>query len=136
MLSFGLLPCITKPSRVTETSESLIDNIFPNLDPSACKSALVYHDISDHYPIIMQISKPNSMNKSKNKAKSNNCRLFSPDAIEIFKNYLLSVNWEFTTNNDNNLDINAIFDDFLHVLTMALIFVSPKNQQLTIERLA
>ena len=135
MLSFGLLPCITKPSRVTVTSESLIDNIFTNLDPSACKSALVYQDISDHYPIIMQISKPNTMNKSKNKAKSNNRRIFSPDAIEKFKNYLLSVNWEFTTNNDNNLDINAIYDDFLHVFNHGFDICFPKSQQSTIEKL-
>ena len=40
MLSLGLLPSITKPSRVTENSETLIDNIFTNVNPSICKSAL------------------------------------------------------------------------------------------------
>ena len=33
MLSFGLLPSITKPSRFTMNSESLIDNIFTNFSP-------------------------------------------------------------------------------------------------------
>ena len=67
------------------------------------------------------------MNKSKNKAKSNNRRIVSPDAIEKFKNYLLSVNWEFTTNNDNNLDINAIYDDFLHVFNHGFNICFPKK---------
>ena len=70
MLSFGLLPCITKPSRVTMNSESLIDNIFTNFNPSVYKSALLYHDVSDDYPIPMQISKPNVKNKKENQSEA------------------------------------------------------------------
>lgn len=54
MISHGLLPSITKASRVTDETTSLIDNIFTNVDTSHCKSALLYSDISDHYPVLLQ----------------------------------------------------------------------------------
>ena len=54
MISHGLLPSITKASRVTNETASLIDNIFTNVGTSHCKSALLYGDISDHYPVLLQ----------------------------------------------------------------------------------
>jgi len=54
MLSHNLLPVISKPSRITDTSVSLIDNIFTNVNHSNCKSALIYDDISYHFPILLQ----------------------------------------------------------------------------------
>ena len=97
-------------------SESLIDNIFTNFNPSISKSALVYHDISDHYPIILQVLKPNTKNKMKNKSHTNIRRFFPQEAIDRFKNYLLSINWEFTNNSDRSIsDVNIIYNEFLDV---------------------
>ena len=54
MCSFGLVPLITRPTRVAENSATLIDNIFTNkgvsYDESVC--GILVTDISDHYPIF------------------------------------------------------------------------------------
>ena len=51
MQSFALRPAISKPTRITELSSALIeniDNIFTNVDCLNFSSAIVYSDISDH----------------------------------------------------------------------------------------
>ena len=52
--SYGLVPLITRPTRVTETSATLIDNIFTNKIIRYGESiyGILIFDISDHYPIF------------------------------------------------------------------------------------
>ena len=54
MYSSGLVPLITRPTRVTENSATLIDNIFTNKVVSYDESVygILVTDISDHYPIF------------------------------------------------------------------------------------
>ena len=54
MYSSGLVPLITRPTRVTENSATLIDNIFTNKVVSYDESVygILVADISDHYPIF------------------------------------------------------------------------------------
>ena len=53
MYSFNLFPLCTKPTRVTNKSATLIDNIFTNNISESTKviTGILYSDISDHYPI-------------------------------------------------------------------------------------
>ena len=52
MLSHSFLPLITKPTRVTETSSTLIDNIFTNASNATDHhTGIFYSDLSDHFPI-------------------------------------------------------------------------------------
>ena len=46
------LPMITKPTRITAHSATLIDNIFTNNTTVSSKSGLIISDISDHLPIF------------------------------------------------------------------------------------
>ena len=52
--SYGLVPLITRPTRVTETSATLIDNIFTNKSIRYGESmyGILVSDISDHYPMF------------------------------------------------------------------------------------
>ena len=54
MSSNGFLPLITRPSRVTATSATLIDNIFTNDigDINHSVQGLFITDISDHFPVF------------------------------------------------------------------------------------
>ena len=54
MSSNGFLPLITRPSRVTATSATLIDNIFTNDigDINHSIQGLFITDISDHFPVF------------------------------------------------------------------------------------
>lgn len=52
LYSKGLHPLITKPSRISTTSATLIDNIFTNVFENYITSGLVFNDITDHLPIF------------------------------------------------------------------------------------
>ena len=49
--NFDLVPCITRPTRLTHSSATLIDNIFVNTE-QVCdlRSVILINDISDHLP--------------------------------------------------------------------------------------
>lgn len=53
MYSLNLYPKITKPSRITAHSATLIDNIFTNDIDTNTSSGLLIHDISDYLPIFL-----------------------------------------------------------------------------------
>ena len=54
MYSGGFIPLITRPTRVTHTSATLIDNIYSNqiLDRDHSLNGIMMTDISHHYPIF------------------------------------------------------------------------------------
>ena len=52
MFSSSFYPLISKPTRITSTSATLIDNIFVNSLDDHYTSGLLLTDISDHLPIF------------------------------------------------------------------------------------
>ena len=55
MFSNGFIPLITRPTRVTQSTATLIDNIFTNQLVEVCNASLqgiLLTDISDHYPVF------------------------------------------------------------------------------------
>ena len=52
MNTLSLSPIITKPTRITDNSATLIDNIFLNT-PTNYKTGCIINDISDHLPIFL-----------------------------------------------------------------------------------
>lgn len=51
--SSGYMPLITKPTRITKSTATLIDNIFTNnLSRTEQSSGILINDISDHLPIL------------------------------------------------------------------------------------
>lgn len=52
MYSLSLYPIITKPSRITSHSATIIDNIFTNVVGNLTTSGLFICDISDHLPVF------------------------------------------------------------------------------------
>ena len=53
MYSNSLFPVITKPTRVTSSSATLIDNLFTNVIANAQSfTGILYADVSDHFPIF------------------------------------------------------------------------------------
>ena len=51
MFSHSFFPLINRPTRVTGSSATLIDNIFCNSINSNFYNAIIYSDISDHFPV-------------------------------------------------------------------------------------
>ena len=57
MFEFSMMPTINKPTRVTKHTATAIDNIITNcIINSDFKSAIVKTDLSDHFPIMMNMS--------------------------------------------------------------------------------
>lgn len=52
MYSIGLYPSITRPTRITINSATLIDNIFTNVIDYKVESGLIINDVSDHLPVF------------------------------------------------------------------------------------
>jgi len=52
MNSLSLVPVITTPTRITDNSATLIDNIFTTL-PTDYTSGTIVSDISDHFPTFL-----------------------------------------------------------------------------------
>ena len=52
LFNLGIYPLIDKPSKITESSATIIDNIFTNELNIDITSGLMINDISDHLPVF------------------------------------------------------------------------------------
>ena len=97
--SFILLPFITKPTRVTINTATLIDNIFSN-DISNIEnifSGLLYSDVSDHFPIFYI----DNTKKHKPATKFIQKRMYTQENIAKFSEKLANQDWsEILQKND------------------------------------
>lgn len=108
MYSHSFYPLITKPTRISTTSATLIDNIFCNShDISMIKSCLVIDDMSDHFPICA-VKKITHVNKCPNISVKQ--RLITDDNIKSFKRKLKNIEWSILGKIN---DVNACYEIFL-----------------------
>src|SRR3989442_392726 len=91
LLSYSFFPTIHNPTRICDSSATLIDNIFINKTQFAYDSAIIYNDISDHLPIA--IHSCNSMNNVKPAQPVKTTRSFDSNNIEIFNMALKNLDW-------------------------------------------
>ena len=52
IFSYNLLPIITKPTRITHHTSTLIDHIYVNSTPDNITAGIIVTDISDHLPVF------------------------------------------------------------------------------------
>ncbi len=91
--SHGLIPCITKPSQITHSTATLINNIYVN--PSVCtqgiKSGLILADISDHLPVlILAGQEATTQNKQ---PVTFTCRKLNEKVYQTIQNTVATVDW-------------------------------------------
>ena len=98
-LDFGLMPTITKPTRITQTSATLIDNIIvsQNLCGSFTSSVLI-NDISDHLPTVCIIP---SMIHSKKEPVVVASRDTRPKNMKALKRQLSAIDWNELTKSES-----------------------------------
>ena len=106
-LKKSLLPCISKPTRITHKTSSLIDNIMasPILHCSYTPYILV-DDISDHMPLFVKFR---NQNKSMKGLKTVKHRKFDPAALEKINCDMASEDWALSL---SGLDTNNSFNVF------------------------
>ena len=106
-LDMNLLPVITKPTRVSTTSATLIDNIFvSNKLQHSTKSTVIITDISDHFPCTVTIS---NYNKSKDTKTKITKRKLNKENLDKIKSDIGNINWEEEI---NKKDANKSFEIF------------------------
>lgn len=91
MHSNSLIPLINKPTRTTDTTETIIDNIFCNNLSGHNSSGILLNDVSDHFPIFCSIETHQSQTPS---AKSTyNFRSYNEASKQAFADRIQSENW-------------------------------------------
>lgn len=109
MYSIGLFPRITKPSRITRSSATLIDNIYSNII-DATVGGLFIQDISDHLPIFTNFHYNPKGNFVKKKTQIT-FRLRNPVTVESLKMDLMRQTCESVYVSD----VNEAYNSFLRI---------------------
>ena len=119
----GCIPLITKPTRVTPTSATCIDNIITNKIYQNSEPGIIVHDISDHFAVFYAI--PNS---TTNKFQENDTqynafrRNFSAENITKLNNELLLYNWDTILHDQ---DPNSAAKKFQNILADQITVCCP-----------
>ena len=104
----GILPTIIRPTRITHTSATLIDNIYIKHNKlENLKSGIILTDISDHLPIFACFG--TTINQKQENLKIT-CRPMNDEQINMIIKSLENTDWN-SINNDN--DINSTYDKLI-----------------------
>ena len=97
MNSNSLYPVISKPTQVTPTTATLIDNIFSNNLEFNMNSAILYADLTDHFPIfqitqLKLITNPSPRKKQIRSINSSNMNKFQSKLADTDWSFLYNIN--------------------------------------------
>ena len=113
LYSYSLIPSIYKPTRITSTSATCIDNILTN-NTNIVQSYIIVTDISDHFPTILTCNPCMPMKSQiKHNQKYVYKRKICNENINNFKQRLSKVKWKEILNNINvDDDYNMFIETF------------------------
>ena len=99
--SVGCTQLINQPTRITQTSSTVIDHIYVNsMSVSHVIPTIVSEDISDHLPIFAEFI----CKQSKKSAKHPHARNLSQENIDLFLANLNTLIYDLDRNKDCNLE--------------------------------
>ena len=120
-LDLNMVPCITKPTRKTKSSVTLIDNIFVplNLVPNV-SSYIVIEDMSEHLPIVIKLGNIQLAEKKQTVIESRDLRSKN---VERLKETIVNHDWQGLMSNviprnvqtENVIPQNASVNDMFSV---------------------
>ena len=115
----GLIPTITRPTRIKDTSQTLIDNIYTNLNKSLnIKSGIITCAISDHLPCILLAGKDH---KPANVPLIIKCRPTDDTTLANIYKELENTNWDYLS----NLSVNESWQSFHQKLNETINTFAP-----------
>lgn len=107
LYSFNYVPLITKPTRLTASSATIIDNIFTNVINFGCAfHGILFSDITDHFPIFYVQENRETVYSSPAEVTKRN---FSKSNFNKFSDSLKNCNWNSV---NTNMDTQSAFTDF------------------------
>ena len=115
LFSNNVLPVIYYPTRIAQSSATIIDHIYwcnnKNCNDTTVVSGNLYADVSDHLPNFIFINKTLPINKISDRPM---IRIYSDKNNKSFCEYLRNVDWENILYNET--DTNRAYDNFLQKL--------------------
>ena len=126
LLSFGLLPTVTKPTRISHNSATLIDHIFVSNQSKFHYSGIIISEISDHFPIFYI----DQSNNQKPKPQPYQTRKINSETQTNLNNLLKTTSFENIINQSNPSEAFQNFFDICHSATdisFPVITVRPKS---------
>ena len=110
MFASTFYPTISRPTRVTQQTATLIDNIITNMHEYPVTSGILYNDISDHFPVFNFYS----MERSKReKYTTVYRRKASSENINKLNIKIQNLNWD---EGYTDSDPCTAYDTFLNIL--------------------
>jgi hypothetical protein len=113
----GFIQVISRPTRVTDHSTTLIDHIYTNQVSSVCGSSVVTFDISDHLATMVTISLDKNYDSTCNvsnlykQSEQYETRLFNAAGDDNFSQLLANEQWII----DDGVDAQAQYDQFIGI---------------------
>ena len=108
-LGHSFIPVITRPTRLSFTSATIIDHIYTNDVTSKSKSGIIITDVADHFGTFYMIIKDNNRNQETQKI----IRQCNESNINTFKEQIKQHDFTDIYNTD---DINLAYDKFISVI--------------------
>ena len=118
MFSHGLLPVITRPTRIHHTSASLIDHIFVANKSSRHIAGIIISSLSDHFPTFYI----EECKIQKVVSKPYKTRLINDETIPGFESILKTAPWERVRIDDPKV----AFDNFFEIIGEATDIAFPE----------
>jgi hypothetical protein len=116
---YDLINTVRSPTKITSSTESLIDVIIINKDTPELRATVVDLGFSDH---LAQIIKTNN-GKGNRRNETVIRRQFTNNRVEELKNLLSKQPWNGVLNHsDVNSSLKAFMDIFLHCFNIAFSY--------------
>ena len=109
LFSWSFFPTITKPTRVTTSSATLIDHIWSN-DDNFLTSGIFHHTLSDHFPVFASFMPRHTDPSSLEPLRQYQKRMINVNSINSFKTSLADYKWRDEMTGD---DVNVEFDTYI-----------------------
>ena len=108
LLDHNLLPVPSKPSRITQSTATLIDHIFAQNIHENSKSGIILESLSDHCPTYYLLGE--NIEARNLKEKKTRTRVINETNKEKFKEMLSSHNWNDVLEENRPKQAFAIFN--------------------------
>ena len=108
MYSIGLYPLIDRPTRISNHSFTLIDNVFTNVTNHKVTSGILVSDITDHLPIFVFCTYPNP-NRADQKCNVKK-RIINENTLLSLSNNLAEECWD---NVFRSADVDTAYGEFM-----------------------
>ena len=113
-----IYPMVNKPTRVTDNTASIVDNIYFDA-MIAAKTGILFCDISDHFPIFCIFNNLSIITEKPTVTKRN----LNKKNIKKLNEVLKAINWHFL----NDCDTQTAFTMFQGVIDQLFDEICPKQ---------